>query len=145
MINFTTPETVDLGDPDRILTDTENSDVIHRADYPRMAVRDELGEAMCGVMTRGATDIADARCGVPPDHDGAHPNRGTLRWYRHYLARLDEFADELVPGWRSLPHPTYTWTDRYKELMRLVTSADAGQEVLRRQLERTPGNLVAAG
>lgn len=40
--------------------------------------------------------------------------------------------------------PTYVWTEDYQRLMRLVTSADAGQEVLRRQLEGEPRRLRAA-
>lgn len=113
--DFRVPETVDLADADRKLTDVELSDAIHRAGFPRGAITDAFDDHVTGVVTSWAADIADARCGVPVDFGpGPHPYRGTLRWYRHYIARLDVCADRIVPGWR---HPSlhnigpYPWCE----------------------------------
>ena len=115
--DFRVPETVDLADADRKLTDVEESDAIHRAGFPRSAITDSFrrGDQVTAVVTGWAADTADARCGVPVDlPPGSHPGRGTLRWYRHYIARLDECADRLTPGWR---HPAmhdvgpYPWCE----------------------------------
>lgn len=108
--------TIDLTDPDRKLTERESSDVIHRADYPRSAIGGKHSRKVVGIVTGWACDLADARCGVPVDFPpGPHQGRGTLRWYRHYIAHLDDCADKLVPRWRddfaqfptahSGPHP----------------------------------------
>lgn len=100
--DFTVSETVDLADCDRKLTDTEISDVIHRAGFPRSAIGESYGDTVVGLATMWACDLADARCGVPVDlPSGPHPKRGTLRWYRHYIATLDLCADMLRDDWRT--------------------------------------------
>lgn len=100
----TDTQTVDLRDPDRQLTDSETSDVIHRAGYPRSAVSAAYDTNVLALMTHHAATVADVRSGVPRDLPrGPHHNRGTLRWYRHYLAVLDQIADALVPRWRDQP------------------------------------------
>lgn len=98
-----TERTIDLTDPDRKLTDRETSDVTHRAGFPRSEIGFKRGRKVVGIVTGWASDLADARCGVPVDlPPGPHPNRGTLRWYRHYIAHLDDCADLLNPGWRDV-------------------------------------------
>jgi hypothetical protein len=93
--------TIDLTEPDRKLTERETSDVIHRAGYPRTAIGDKHNRKVIAVVTGWACGLADARCGVPVDFPlGPHPARGTLRWYRHYIAHLDDCADRLASGWR---------------------------------------------
>lgn len=114
MGDFDVPDTIDLTDPDRHLTRIETSDVIHRADYPRSAIVRKFGSGVVGMVTGWAADLADARCGVPVDFPpGPHPWRGTLRWYRHYIAHLDDCADILTPGWRDDTHEwgPYPWCE----------------------------------
>lgn len=116
--DFTVPETVDLADSDRQLTDTETCDVIHRAGFPRSAVARAIdADGIVGLATVHACAMADARCGIGPDTPpgparGADGARGTLRWYRHYIAELDAIADLLCPAWRDEPAAApYRWTE----------------------------------
>jgi hypothetical protein len=106
---------IDLADCDRKLTESETSDVIHRAGFPRSAISARYGDAVLGIVTGWASDLADARCGVPTDlPPGPHPHRGTLRWYRHYIARLDLCADMLADDWRATPDTRcgpYPWCE----------------------------------
>lgn len=98
-------EVAGLPDDGRVLLDGLKSDAIHRAGFPRSTVREAYGESVVGLMTRHATALADARCGIAPDTPsgpavGTLAARGSLRWYRHYIAELDAAADELTPAWR---------------------------------------------
>lgn len=107
-------EIIDLTNDRRQLTEWESSDTIHRAGYPRSTVGAKFGDNVVRIITGWAGDIADARCGVKPDlPPGPHPQRGTLRWYRHYIAHLDDCADLLVPDWRDEAHSCgpYPWCD----------------------------------
>lgn len=82
------------------LTDRQSSDAIHRADFPRMAVRGQCGEDACADLTTAATAVADYVCGVRRVEPGPDPHRGTLEWWKAYIAECDRRADAMAPAWR---------------------------------------------